>query len=59
LLTEESVIVFSYVSGADLTSESLTDLSRTLRRMGREAKQGEIGVVIDGKYYGITDYAEG
>ena len=59
LLTQEPVIVFSYVSGADLTSESLTDLSRTLRRMGREAKQGEIGVVIDGKYYGITDYAEG
>jgi hypothetical protein len=59
LLTEEPVIVFSYVPGPDLTVESLTDLYRTLSRMGREAKQGEIGVVIDGKYYGITDYAEG
>src|SRR5437763_1105845 len=29
---------------------------RTLSRMGRELKQGEIGVVIDGKYYGITEY---
>jgi hypothetical protein len=31
-------------------------LYRTLSRMGRQAKQGEIGVVIDGKYYGITEY---
>jgi hypothetical protein len=59
LLTEEPVIVFSYAADADLTVEALTDLYRTLSRMGREAKQGEIGVVIDGKYYGITDYAEG
>jgi hypothetical protein len=59
LLPEEPVIVFSYVAGPDLTVEALTDLYRTLSRMGREAKQGEIGVVIDGKYYGITDYGEG
>jgi len=26
--------------------------------MGREANQGEIGVVIDGRYYGITEYME-
>jgi hypothetical protein len=56
LLTEEPVIVFSYVAEGDLTVDALTDLYRNLSRMGREAKQGEIGVVIDGKYYGITDY---
>jgi hypothetical protein len=55
LLTEEPVIVFSYAAEGALTAEALTDLYRTLSRMGREAKQGEIGVVIDGKYYGITD----
>jgi hypothetical protein len=59
LLTEEPVIVFSYAASPDLTAESLSDLYRTLSRMGREASQGEIGVVIDGKYYGITDYSEG
>jgi len=59
LLTEEPVIVFSYVASSDLKVEALTDLYGTLSRMGREAKQGEIGVVIDGNYYGITDYAEG
>ena len=34
------------------------DLYHTLSRMGRQANQGEVGVVIDGKYHGITDYAE-
>ena len=42
-----------------MTTENLAELYRTLSRMGRGAKQGEIGVVIDGKYYGITDYTEG
>src|SRR5437016_11576891 len=57
LLTEEPVIVFSYVADPDLTTAALADLYHTLSRMGREAKQGEIGVVIDGKYFGITEYA--
>jgi hypothetical protein len=58
LVVEEPVIVFSYVSEADLTTNALSDLYRTLSRMGREANQGEIGVVIDSKYYGITEYVE-
>jgi hypothetical protein len=27
--------------------------------MGRDANQGEIGIVIDGTYFGIVDYEEG
>jgi hypothetical protein len=57
-LKEEPVIVFSYAPAEALTTASLGELYRTLSRMGRQANQGEIGVVIDGKYYGITDYAE-
>jgi len=57
LITEEPVIVFSYVTEQDLTAKALSELYGTLSRMGREANQGEIGVVIDGKYYGITQYA--
>jgi hypothetical protein len=56
LLTEEPVIVFSYVGEGAMTNAALGDLYRTLSRMGREANQGEVGVVIDGKYYGITEY---
>jgi hypothetical protein len=57
LVKEEPVIAFSYAAPEDLTADALVALYRTLSRMGREARQGEIGVVIDGKYYGITDYA--
>jgi hypothetical protein len=59
LLLEEPVIVFSYAAQEDLTVDALQSLYATLSRMGREARQGEIGVVIDGKYYGITEYQEG
>lgn len=58
LLKEEPVIIFSYVAEGYLTAPALADLYRTLSRMGRQANQGEIGVVLDGKYYGITEYIE-
>ena len=58
LLKEEPVIVFSYSAAGAVTHEALNELYSTLSRMGRDANQGEIGVVIDGKYYGITDYEE-
>ncbi len=58
LITEKPVIVFSYVAEQNLSAETLSKLYRTLSQMGRETNQGEIGVVIDGKYYGITEYAE-
>jgi len=34
-------------------------LREFLCRMGRDANQGEIGIVIDGTYFGIVDYDEG
>lgn len=58
LVREEPVIVFSYPAAEAVTIEALRQLYQTLSRMGREANQGEVGVVIDGKYYGITDYGE-
>src|SRR6266404_5023903 len=58
LLREEPVIVFSYAAEEALTVTALEALYRTLSRMGRGANQGEIGVVSDGKYYGITDYIQ-
>ena len=59
LVREEPVIVFSYAAEEALTKPALSDVYRTLSRMGREGNQGEVGVVIDGKYCGITAYAAG
>ncbi len=56
LIKEEPVIVFSYAAAETLTIAALTELYRTLSRLGREGNQGEVAVVIDGKYYGITEY---
>ena len=58
LVVEEPVIVFSYIAMQSLTVPSLQELYKTLSRMGRSTNQGEIGVVIDGRYYGITTYVE-
>lgn len=58
LLQEEPVIVFSYAAEVDVTTIALQALYQTLSRIGRETNQGEMGVVIDGTYYGITRYAE-
>ena len=41
-----------------LTTSALSELYRTLSRMGRQPNHGEMGVVMDGKYYGITEDAE-
>jgi hypothetical protein len=58
LLKEEPVIVFCYAAESAVTEAALTEFYHTLSRMGRQTNQGEVGVVIDGTYYGITEYAE-
>ncbi|MCI0684574.1 MAG: hypothetical protein L0Y71_20885 [Gemmataceae bacterium] len=57
LIREDPVVVFSYAADEEITTAALTALYQTLSRMGRETRQGEVGVVIDGKYYGITEYS--
>ena len=58
LVREEPVIGFSYVAEDAVTAATLTTLYRVLSEMGRQTNQGEVGVVLDGKYYGITEYAQ-
>jgi hypothetical protein len=50
-------MVTSYAAGEILGEpEALKRLRALLCRMGREADQGEVGIVIDGTYFGIIDY---
>jgi hypothetical protein len=52
-------MVTSYVAGEILGDHEILKLLRAfLCRMGREADQGEVGIVIDGTYFGIIDYEE-
>ena len=49
-------MVTSYIPEEALTDAAVASLRAFLHRMGREARQGEIGVVIGNEYFGITDY---
>jgi hypothetical protein len=53
---DESVLVVCYANPQDVDASSLAELRTFLHKMGREARQGEVGIVIDGAYYGISAY---
>lgn len=60
LVYDDTQMVTSYVpSGSFDDEETVKKLKEFLCRMGRDANQGEIGIVIDGTYFGIVDYEEG
>jgi hypothetical protein len=49
-----------YTTPADIQDvRNLAELGRFCRRMGREANQGEIGLVIGDEYFAIRDFPEG
>jgi hypothetical protein len=58
LVFDDTTIVFSYVAPKDLTRTALGELREFLHRLGRETNQGEVGLVMDGHYIGITDFDE-
>lgn len=58
LVFDDTVLVTSYISPSDLDDRALSGLRAFLHRLGRLGRQGEIGVVIGGSYYGITQYDE-
>lgn len=56
LVYDDTVLVTSYADPASLTEDTLAELRVFLHRLGREGRQGEVGVVIGGNYYGIQEY---
>jgi hypothetical protein len=59
LIFDDTVLVTSYVDPDAMTDDTLASLRQFLHRMGREANQGEVGIVVGGSYYGITDFDHG
>ena len=55
LLREITVMVVSYAPKTEL-QKSLRELRAFLHRFGRETHQGEVGVIINDSYYGISEY---
>jgi hypothetical protein len=59
LLFDDTVLVTSFAQAALLeNTEVIRALRRFLHHLGREARQGEVGIIINGEYIGITDFDE-
>ena|SRR5947207_1424634 len=60
LIKENPVVIHSYTQPEVIeAAENIAELGKFCRRMGREARQGEIGLIIDDEYLAITDFREG
>jgi hypothetical protein len=59
LIRDEPVVVHCYTTPTDIQdADNLAELGRFCRRMGREARQGEIVLVVGDEYFAIRDYGE-
>jgi len=57
LIRDEPVVIHCYTTEKDIQDESnLAGLGSFCRRMGREARQGEIGLVIGDEYFAVRDF---
>jgi hypothetical protein len=58
LVKDEPVVIHCYLTPADVSdSIRLNQLGSFCRRMGREAHQGEIGLVIGDEYLAFRDFS--
>jgi hypothetical protein len=59
LVKDEPVVIHCYTTPGEIQdSHRLAQLGDFCRRMGREAKQGEVGLVVGDEYFAIRDFAE-
>jgi hypothetical protein len=59
LVTDEPVVMHCYTTPEDIEDEqNLAQLAAFCRRMGREARQGEIGLIIGDEYFAIREFGE-
>jgi hypothetical protein len=56
---DEPVVVHCYTTPADIQDDhNLATLGAFCRKMGREAHQGEIGLVVGDEYFAIREFGE-
>jgi hypothetical protein len=59
LVKDEPIVVHCYTTPADIQdSRKLTELGRFCRMLGRDGRQGEVGLVIGDEYFAIRQFAE-
>jgi hypothetical protein len=56
----ETVVVHCYTTPVDIENgRNLAALGHLCRKLGRETRQGEIGLVVDDESFAIRDFTEG
>jgi hypothetical protein len=59
LVKDEPVVIHCYTTPADISdADRLNQLGIFCRRMGREAHQGEVGLVIGDEYLAFGDFSK-
>lgn len=59
LVKDQPVVIHCYTTPADITDpDRLSRLGSFCRRMGREAHQGEVGLVIGDEYLAFRDFSK-
>jgi hypothetical protein len=57
LIKDEPVVVHCYTTPGDIQDDhNLAELGSFCRKMGREARQGEIGLVVGDEYFAIREF---
>lgn len=57
LVKDEPVLIHGYMAPEDIEDEAKqAELSTFSRRMGRETRQGEVGLVIGDEYFAFRDF---
>jgi len=59
LVEDNPVVIHCYTEPEAVeAAQNVAELGSFCRRMGREAHQGEIGLIVDDEYLAITDFGE-
>jgi len=59
LVFDEPVVIHCYTTPEDIEEDkNLAELATFCRRMGRETKQGEVGLIIADEYISIRNFTE-
>jgi hypothetical protein len=60
LIKDEPVVVHCYTTPVDIEDgRNLAALGDFCRKLGRETRQGEVGLVVGDEYFAIRDFTEG
>jgi len=60
LVKDEPMVVHCYTTPGDIQDDgNLSEVGSFCRKMGSEARQGEIGLVVGDEYFAIRNFGEG